>query len=168
VHLLRHAKSSWDDPGLKDHDRPLTPRGDRDARRIGAYLREQGIRIDLVLCSTAERAQRTYRRMASGLGSKPEFRLDRGLYSGTPEDVLDRLRALPDPVTSVMVVGHNPTLHDLAIMLAGGGDPDLLVRLETKFPTAALATLAFEGEWRDLYPGVAALEALVTPKDLGE
>lgn len=156
--LLRHGKSSWDEPGLADHERPLAPRGRRASRRMGRYLRREGIAVDLVLCSSARRARQTAE-LADLAG---ELRIESGLYAASAEQLLARLRTLPDAVRTAMLIGHNPALHDLAAGLAGeaGGLSD------RKFPTAALATLRFTGPWTGLEWGGAALVSFVRPKDL--
>jgi phosphohistidine phosphatase len=163
LHLLRHAKSSWDDPGLADRDRPLAPRGRRAAERMAEHLRAAGVRPALVLCSSAVRARQTLTAVADALGDPPTA-IEDALYLAEPEDVLGRLRAVPDADPEVLVIGHNPTLQELALELARDGSD--LPRLREKLPTGALVTLAFEGPWRDLGPGRATLVAFVTPRDL--
>jgi len=161
--LLRHAKSSWDEPGMADRERPLAPRGRRAAGRVAEHLRAEGVRPDVVLCSTAVRARQTLDIVLPALG-EPEVLVEEGLYAGDAEDVLDRLRSLPDATARAMVVGHNPTLQDLALDLAASGRD--LERLREKLPTGALVTLAFGGPWRGLGAGRATLESLVVPRDL--
>jgi phosphohistidine phosphatase len=161
--ILRHAKSSWDDPGLADHDRPLAPRGRRAAKVIARHLRHEGTAPELVLCSSARRARETLKRIAPALGDA-EVHVERGLYAASGEDLLERLRAVADEVRSVMLIGHNPAVERLALGLADPG-PER-ERVEAKFPTGALATLAFEGSWRSLAPGGARLLAFVTPREL--
>jgi phosphohistidine phosphatase len=162
--LLRHAKSSWKEPGLADHDRPLAPRGRRAARRIAGHLREQGIEPGLVLCSSARRARETLARIESALGSDVEVRIDDHLYGASARDLMERVRALPEVLTSAMLIGHNPGMANLALSLAERGSD--LPRIERKFPTAALATLEFAGSWGELKDGGAELVAFVTPKQL--
>ena len=162
--LLRHAKSSWDDPSLADRDRPLAPRGHRAAERMADHLRSGVPRPDLVLCSPALRTRETLDRMSNAFGDA-EVVVDDELYGADDDVLLERLRALDDRFETVAVIGHNPGIHDLAIALAGtGAERD---RLEEKFPTGALAVLAFDGRWRDVSPGGGRLEAFVTPRDLG-
>jgi phosphohistidine phosphatase len=164
LYLLRHAKSSWNDPTLNDHERPLTRRGKRAAETIRDHLRANGVRPDLVLCSTARRAVATLDRITPGIGAGVEVRTETGLYAAGSADLLRRLREVPDAVGSVMVIAHNPGLQDLAIDLAGGGEA--LARLEEKFPTGALATLGFDGTWSDLGEHRARLIGFSTPGDL--
>jgi phosphohistidine phosphatase len=162
--LLRHAKSSWDDPSLADRDRPLAPRGHRAAARMANHLRSDVPRPDLVLCSPALRTRETLDRMSNAFGDA-EVVVDDELYGAGEGELLERLRAVDDRFETVAVIGHNPGIHDLAIALAGSGAE--LDRMEAKFPTGALAVLAFDRLWRDVSPGGGLLEAFVTPKDLG-
>src|SRR4051794_27998376 len=155
--LLRHAKSSWDDPGLSDHDRPLAPRGRKAAALMASYLSEERIRPALVLCSTAVRARETL----EGVGLADDVVFERELYGASSGELLERLGRVPDSVESAMLIGHNPGMQDLALMLGGTGD------VERKFPTGALATFAFDGGWSDLGPGRADLVDFVRPKQLG-
>jgi phosphohistidine phosphatase len=164
LHLLRHAKSSWDDPPLSDHDRPLAPRGRRAAKLIASHLKREEIVPALVLCSSANRARETLDGIEKALGDGTEVSIERGLYGASEGELLDRLRDVPETVESVMLIGHNPSMQDLALSLARSGPA--LEELELKYPTAALATLVFEGSWRELGPGGAELRAFVRPKDL--
>jgi phosphohistidine phosphatase len=164
--LLRHAKSSWDDPGLPDHDRPLAPRGERAAKAIADHIREREITPDLVLCSTALRTRETLDRIVPTLGDDVETEIERGLYAASATELLERLWALDEQVESVLLVGHNPGIEQLALTLAGGGDE--VAEMRRKFPTAALATLEFDGRWRELGPGDAELTDFVKPKQLAK
>ena len=158
VWLLRHAKSSWDDGALADHDRPLAPRGRKAAKRIRRWAAEHGVRPQLVLCSTAVRARDTLERVLPGLGD-PEVELEGGVYHASAGALMERLRRLPPDADSVMLVGHNPGLEDLASMLAPPG-PDAL-------PTGALAELRLEIDaWSDVRHGCGLLEQLVLPRSL--
>lgn len=157
--LLRHAKSSWDDPELPDHDRPLAPRGRRAAKLIRGHLREKRIPISLVLCSSARRTRET----VELVGPEGELKIEEELYSASSDRLLGRLRALSDDLETVMLVGHNPAIQELTAGLARDAG-DLAGR---KFPTGALATLSFTGSWHSLAPGRAELVSIVTPKELG-
>ena len=164
VYLLRHAKSSWKDPTLHDRDRPLAGRGRRAAKAMAGHLREQGIEPDLVLCSPARRARETLERLEPALG-RGAVRVEPRLYEGGTEALLEVLRETPDTVESVMLIGHNPGLQELAVALARGSAD--LARVEAKFPTGALATLTFsESRWSDLARASGTLEAVVRPRDL--
>ncbi len=164
LYLLRHAKSSWDDPSLADHDRPLAPRGRKAARRLGAHLSEEGIEPELVLCSSARRTRETLERLGGAVGGST-VEVEEGLYAADADALADRLRAVPDEVRSVLLIGHNPGLEELALDLAGRGEA--LARLEEKFPTGALAALELSTSWAGLSPGSAELTAFVVPRELG-
>jgi phosphohistidine phosphatase len=166
--LLRHAKSSWDDPALDDHARPLTPRGVRAARRIAEYLQDQHIRPELVLCSSARRTEQTLEELQPALEDAMEVQIADELYGASSNAILRRLRTIDVvAVSSVLVVGHNPGLEDLASDLAGDGDPSALAQLRAKFPTAALAILDLGStEWAGLSSGAGYLTALVLPREL--
>jgi phosphohistidine phosphatase len=164
--LLRHAKSSWSDQTLADRERPLARRGRRDARRIAKYLGRLKIAPELVLCSSAERTRETLDLLRPALGTASAVSLETELYAASADELLERIRAVPETVGSVMVIGHNPGLQELALLLASDGAD--FKRLEGKFPTAALATLALGNTtWRRLSEGDAALAAYVLPKQLG-
>src|SRR5579864_6603655 len=117
--LLRHAKSSWSDPGLSDHERPLAPRGQQAAKRVARYVDSHGLHPELVLCSSARRARETLEVLRPALGAGAKVRFDDVLYVADADELLGRVLAVSDHVDSVMLVGHNPGLQDLAISLAG-------------------------------------------------
>jgi phosphohistidine phosphatase len=143
LYLLRHAKSSWDDPGLDDHDRPLAPRGVRNAAALAEHLRAGQIVPELVLCSTAQRARETLAALLPAFDGETEILVERGLYGASAGELLERLHAVPEAVASTMVVAHNPGLEELAARLAGDEAPERL-------PTAALVELAGGGTWAAL------------------
>src|SRR5512139_2970963 len=151
LYLLRHAKSSWDDPTLADHDRPLAPRGRRAARVMAEHLRRKGIAPELVLCSPSRRTRQTLTRLAPALGENADVQLESELYAACAADLLEVLRE----VDSLMMIGHNPGVQDLALSLARRGSA--ITRVRSKFPTGALATLELDGSWRELAPGSAEL-----------
>jgi phosphohistidine phosphatase len=155
--ILRHAKSSWDDPDLPDHDRPLAPRGKRAASAIAGYIRQAGIAPALVLCSTATRARETLERV------KPdgEWMMEPELYGADVADLLGRLRLVPEGIPSVMMIGHNPAMQMLVVALAGEHGA-----VAEKFPTGALAALEVGCAWSQLAPGRARLVDFVRPRDL--
>jgi phosphohistidine phosphatase len=162
--VLRHAKSSWDNPGLEDHERPLAPRGQRACAVMAEHLRTNAIKPELVLCSGARRTRETLEAVAP----TGEHAIEPQLYSASAEDVLERLRRLPDDLGSVMVIGHNPTMQMLVLRLARrDGDGVDRSAVERKFPTGALATLTFECGWHELAAGSARLAEFLTPKGLG-
>jgi phosphohistidine phosphatase len=166
LYLLRHAKSSWVDQTLPDEDRPLAPRGRRDAKRIAQYLVSLGIEPELVLCSSALRTRETLELLRPALGSTATVSLEAGLYAASSDVLLERIRAVPEAVGAVMLIGHNPGLQQLAVVLASEGAE--LAQLEAKFPTAALATLTVQTTpWSRLSRADALLAAYVVPKLLG-
>jgi len=163
--LMRHAKSGWDDPSLPDHDRPLNERGVEAAGLVGRHLKQQGIRPDLVLCSTAKRAADTLSLVLNALGGGVAAQHDRGLYLAGAPALLEALRGAPDSVATLMLVGHNPDMHHLTQHLAGFGDPAALRAVAEKFPTGGCAILTFEaGRWRDVAPGRGHLVEFVRPR----
>lgn len=165
--LFRHAKSAWDDPTLDDHDRPLQARGERAAVLMGQFMRQRDIRPDLVLCSSARRAQDTWTLAATRLSGGHALSVERELYLGGDAALLERLRALPRSAGTVVLVAHQPDMQDLALLLVGNGPADDLARLREKFPTAGLAVIDVPGRgWRDLAPGSARLTLFATPKSL--
>jgi phosphohistidine phosphatase SixA/CHAD domain-containing protein len=165
--LLRHAKSSRDDPALDDFDRPLARRGEKAAPRIGRYLRDTIGWPDLVMCSAAARTRRTWDLAAGKTGAGVPVRALRALYMAAPERLLASIRRAPDGVESLAVVGHNPGLQELAIRLCAGGRAAALRRLTEKFPTGALAEIHLDvTRWRDAAPGTGRLRRFVVPRAL--
>lgn len=165
LHLLRHAKSSWADPGQRDRERPLAPRGRRAARRLGSRLRDLGVRPDLVLCSPAKRAVQTLELIRPGLDSRVQVVIEEALYGAGAPELLERVRRLPESVGSALVVGHNPELQEVVVLLAAAGAAR--ERARYRFPTAALATLVLRrGGWSDLGPERADLVSYVVPREL--
>jgi phosphohistidine phosphatase len=166
--LLRHAKSAWGQPGLDDHERPLNPRGERAAEAMAEHIVHNAPRPDLILCSTALRTRQTLAPLVHRLTSPvPPIALEKGLYLASEPALLVRLRAVPEDVRTVLLIGHNEGIGELAEALAGTGDPTALGRLDEKFPTGTLATFEVPDEpWRDLAPGAGDLLAFVRPRDL--
>ena len=174
--LLRHAKSAW--PDVPDHERPLGPRGQRDAPVMGRWLRAAGHVPDQVLCSTARRARQTWQLAQAGLGATPPASFDDGVYEGSAAQLLDLIRRAPPAPRTLLVIGHGPGIPELALALtaatpaARGGAAGhaataaMLGRMRAKFPTAAIAVLEFAGNWDQLAPGTARLTSFVTPRDL--
>jgi phosphohistidine phosphatase len=167
IYLLRHAKSSWDEPELLDHERPLAKRGRKAVALLRDHFHESGVAPDLVLCSSAVRAIQTLEGVREGLPPGTRVEIETGLYAAGAASLLERLRRLPEEIGSVMLVGHNPGIEDLAAELASGGDPDARAAVEAKYPTGGLATLGFEGPWRELDREAATLEAFAVPRRLG-
>ena len=130
---------------------------------MAEHLRSGDLSVDLVLCSSALRTTQTLEHIARAFG-QAEMVMEDGLYGASDDELLDRLRAVPDDTDCVALIGHNPGVQDLATELAGDGED--LERMRAKFPTGALAVLEFDGSWADLAEGGASLVAFVTPKDL--
>jgi phosphohistidine phosphatase len=163
--LLRHAKSSWDQPGLDDRERVLAPRGEHDADRIGVYLAAAGMRPALVLCSPAVRTRQTLARVLAAMGGEPDVRFEPSLYAFTNSGLLEVVRAAPGDVSPLVVVGHNPAIQELARSLAARGEG--LGDLARKYPTGALAEIRLTaGSWRDVREGSGELVRFVRPRDL--
>lgn len=160
LYVLRHAKSSWDDPGERDHERPLAPRGRRAVKLLARYLQDNQIRPELILCSTARRAVETL----EGVDPPGERAIESMLYGAGYDQVLDRLRQVPAERSSVMIVGHNPALQVLVLRLARSGE--WLEEIRHKYPTGALATLEFAVPWSDIAEGAGTLTSYVRPKAL--
>jgi phosphohistidine phosphatase len=167
VLLLRHAKSSWDEPLLEDFRRPLAPRGRKAATRMGRFMGREGLIPQRVLCSGAVRATETWELLSEGLDRNVPTEIRDDIYHASPMSLLELVRSLPDHEDSVLLVGHNPTFEDLARQLIGSGDPGALRDLASKYPTGALAVLDFRiGRWVELDPGEGDLRAFVRPKAL--
>lgn len=165
--LLRHAKSSWDDPALADFDRPLAQRGREAAPRMGRELARRSWLPDLALVSPSLRTRQTWALVAPELPRTVPVAFEDAIYEAPAERILAAIRAVPDAVAALLVVGHNPGFEDLAAMLAGkDSDAQALARMRRKFPTAALARLSVEGGWAGLGPGGATVTDFLTPRAL--
>ncbi|MFM9134126.1 MAG: SixA phosphatase family protein [bacterium] len=161
--LLRHAKSAYP-PGVADHDRPLAPRGQADAPAAGRWLAEVHPEIDAVVLSPARRTRETWALVSDEAREPwPEPVVEPRVYEAEARTLLDVVRALPPSASKALVIGHNPGLEDLAIVLAGDADPEALRRLALKFPTSAIAVVEVTGEWADL-PRGARLSRVEVPR----
>ena len=164
--LLRHAKSSWADPGQDDFDRPLNARGIAAARLIGREMRALGLTFDAVLASPARRAVETLERAAETYGTLAHGH-DRRLYLASPETLAAIARETNDSVDRLLLVGHNPGFHMLALRLTGGSNGPLEAELAAKYPTGALAEIGLPiARWRDLDDGTGQLTRFIRPRDL--
>jgi phosphohistidine phosphatase len=165
--LLRHAKSSWDDGSLEDFERPLAKRGESAAPRMGAFMAEQGLAPQLILCSPAVRARQTLDLVLPHLAGGPTVVYEDHFYLAAPSVLLARLRKIEGKVSHVMIVGHDPGMQGLAVELAGSGDAGMLQALAVKFPTAGLAVIRFKARsWTKVGRGRGRLELFTTPKTL--
>lgn len=163
--LLRHAKSDRS-PGVRDLDRPLNGRGRRAAPAVGARIAEEGLRPDLALVSPSQRTRETWAAIRGALGDPREETVPE-IYEAAAGDILDAVRAAPDEAGTLIVVGHNPGLGDLAAALAGEGPRGLRALLATEFPTAAFAVIAFDAPaWAGIAPGEGRLEHFIRPRDI--
>ncbi|MET9835196.1 histidine phosphatase family protein [Streptomyces sp. NPDC006385] len=162
--VLRHAKSAWPD-GVADHERPLAPRGRRDAPVAGRILAAADCLPDFALCSTAVRARETWELVSAQWGTPPPVRLDPRLYAADVPDLLAVVHETPPEIETLLLVGHNPGLEELVLDLAGDGLDDTLDAVRTKFPTSAIAVLAWYGAtWQALAPGTALLTGVMVAR----
>jgi len=165
--ILRHAKSGWDDPVLRDFDRPLNAKGQRAARLMGHHLASLGMRFDLVVASSAVRVRETIDDFARGYGDLAEPEWDKTLYLASADTLLDHLHALPDSANRVLIVGHNPGLEELVLMLTADDGSHARDAVEVKFPTASVAEIDFAVDhWADAKAGGGVLVRFIRPRDL--
>lgn len=163
--LFRHAKSAYPD-GIDDQERPLDDRGRRDAPVMGAYLAREGLLPDLVLVSSAVRTQETFALAGPPLGAVAT-RTEPRIYEAPAERLLGVVRETPDAVRTLMLVGHNPGMEDLATTLVGFGDRYAFARLRQKYSTAGVAVIDLDAEsWAEIVPRQGRLDRFVTPKGL--
>jgi phosphohistidine phosphatase len=163
LYLLRHAKSSWDDPALADHERPLAKRGRRASKVIAQHLGRERVQPELVLCSSAVRTLQTLEAIEPAVAGA-KVRIEPRIYEASAGQLIGLLRELPDEAGSAMLIGHNPGMEELIAEIARPG-PELH-RVRQKFPTAALATLELDGIWSGLDAETAELVAFVKPREL--
>ncbi len=178
--LLRHAKSAW--PDLPDHERPLASRGRRDAPAAGRWLLAANYVPDQVLCSTARRARETWQLaeaalveaalVEAALVQAPPVVFEHGIYGASAAGLLDLIKRAPPAARTVVVVGHDPGVQDLALALTAADSdahrsgPGAADRMRAKFPTAAIAVAEFSGRWSELGTRPARLAAFVTPREM--
>lgn len=165
--VLRHAKSSWNEKDLGDFNRPLNDRGWKDARRIGREMKRRRMQFDLVVASPAARVRETI----DGIEEKLEFgaavRFEPQLYLADLDTLLSLVRSLPEEVNAALLVGHNPGLEELLLTLTDEDSRGLHARIESKYPTGALAVAEISVEcWGDVGPRTGMLVELILPKDL--
>lgn len=166
LYILRHAEAQPESPG-GDHERPLSARGERAALVIGQYMRQEGLQPGLVLCSGANRAQATWALVASRLDVRPDTEVSDELYQATADDLLQRLRAVDREVATVLLVGHNPVLQQLAVALVRDAEGESLERLAADLPPAGLACIGFGTYgWHAIGRHTGHLHLFVTPRAL--
>lgn len=167
--LLRHAKSSWADSTLADHDRPLNNRGRRGAEAMGLYMASKGLVPARILCSTAQRTRETLELLSRGLTyeAQPEFLQD--LYDfGDGDELIDIIRRQGGATSPLLVIGHNPAIEGAALSLAAPDESQERARMARKYPTSGLTVLTFDAEsWDRIEPGTGQLVSFTVPADLG-
>ena len=166
IYIFRHAKSDWGDPSLSDHDRVLSPRGERDAFRMGQYFHANGLRWDAALVSSSRRTMQTYELLERGL---EQMTVDPGisgaLYLASSERILQLIHDQDERASSLLLIGHNPGFHELALLLLR--DVREGREYAAKFPTAALAIIECDVDnWTDIRPGCGRLISYTRPKAL--
>lgn len=164
--LLRHAKSAWPE-GVPDKERPLATRGEKAAPLIGKYMTREGLVPDLVLVSPARRTQETWMLVRDELPGQVEARDHAGFYEVSAVKMLDALAHVEPRYRNLLIIGHNPGLQELALLLTDAGDADARRKVTEKFPTAGLAVIDFDAaDWREIGEGSGRLERFVTPRSL--
>lgn len=165
--LLRHAKAGTDRAGVRDIERALAPRGERTAPLMGRFIAEHHLEPDLILCSNARRTRQTLDLVLPELATKPKVIYDEALYLAEPEGILEVIVDRAGPLKRVMVIGHNPGLQELALLLSGAGRKADLAAIRAKFPTAGLAVLNFSAtSWANARPGTGVLRLFMAPRRL--
>ncbi len=164
--LLRHAKAARGGAELSDHDRPLTQAGKKAAAAMGAEMRKIGLTPDVILVSSALRTQETLDALEPW-EDRPNIEPLPGLYMASHTQIRDIIREMPETVRSVLVIGHNPGIHELAQLLAGDTAAPEFARLREDYPTASLCEFMIATPWYKLGPAGAALERFIQAADLG-
>ena len=166
--ILRHAKSSWDKPEQDDFDRPLNDRGRKAAARMGRELEKRGMRFDVVLASPAARVRETLDGLAKRHGHfDPDIRFEKALYLADSATLLDQLKSLSDDVRAPMLVGHNPGLERLILLLTADDGKGLRERVAEGYPTGALAVIDLPAaRWSGVEWGSGTLAELILPREL--
>lgn len=165
--LLRHAKSTWDDPVARDFDRPLNPRGRRAARTIGREMRTRGLSLDKVIASPAIRVIETLEEVAAGYGNTLDPHYDQRVYLASVDVLLELIRETDDSIGALLIVGHNPGLERLVLELTRDDGDSKRADVATKYPTATLAEISFSvNHWRDVAEGTGTLAQFIRPRDL--
>jgi phosphohistidine phosphatase len=163
--LFRHAKTEKGEPGMRDRDRRLVARGHNDTPKIGTYMAGHGLIPDRVLVSTARRTRETWEILAASFADLPPVSFDDRLYESDTERVLAVIREVGRGARNLLVVGHNPSLHDTARLLIASGDVEARERLNEGLPTAGLAVIDFTPQdWRKVRPQTGRLERFVSPR----
>ena len=165
--LLRHAKSDWAKPGLRDHDRPLNPRGRDAAQRMGVYMVRHALVPDLIVASTAKRVTETLDLLLPAFDRPPKIVSEPHLYGAGSTALLGIVKEAARTTHSLLLVGHNPGMAEFAALLIASGDVDARQRLIEKFPTAGLAVIDFAlDDWAKVHPRGGRLDRFVVPRAL--
>jgi phosphohistidine phosphatase len=164
--LLRHAKSTWDDPVARDFDRPLNPRGRRAARTVGREMKALGLTFDHVLASPAQRVVETLEEVQQAFGPLA-VTWEQRIYLAATETLMELVRRTDDDADRLLLVGHNPGLENLALRLTREEDGPLREEVEIKYPTGTLAEISLPvHRWADVAPGAGTLSRFIRPRDL--
>ena len=165
--LLRHAKAERSQPGERDHERHLAERGRHEAPMIGAYLAHHGYAPDRVIVSTSTRTRETWELAAVEMPGKPTVVFEQRIYEASPQTLLQVIKEIGPKTHTLLMVGHNPGMHELAAMLIATGDIEARQRLKEAFPTSGLAAIEFAiDRWDKLHPQAGRLEHFITPRTL--
>ena len=163
--LFRHAKTERAEPGMQDRARTLIERGRKDAAKIGAYMAGHALVPDRVVISPAARTQETWKIAAAAFRPAPAAATADQLYDATPHAIFAVIKEAPTTAHTLLVVGHNPGLHEVALMLIASGDIDARELLREKLPTSGLVIIDFAfDDWSKLHPQSGRLERFVSPK----
>jgi phosphohistidine phosphatase len=165
--IFRHAKAEKGAPSTRDRDRPLNPRGLKDAPRMGKYMARHVLLPDGAVVSPSRRTRETWEGLASAFPKSVPVWFEERLYESGPEAILAVLKETESPVATLLVVGHNPGLHETARLLIASGDVEARERLNEALPTSGLVVIDFAGkDWQKLHPHSGRLERFVTPRSL--
>ena len=163
--LLRHAKAESSQPGGRDRDRILAERGRTDSRKLGAYLARHAFVPDRAVVSPSARTRETWELVAAALGKPPPVSFDERIYDASPQTLLQAIKETGPQTGTLLVIGHNPSMQELAAMLIASGDIDARERLGEGFPTSALAAISFAApDWSDIHSRGGRLEHFLTPR----
>ncbi len=168
ISLLRHAKSDWQDPALRDFDRPINEKGERVSRAMGQWIASQKIKFDYIIASPALRVEQTLKHFTKGYGNKLTIESERKIYLASSATILDVIRETGEEHDHILVVGHNPGLEDVIFdLVRDNGSSSLRNEVEKKYPTGAYAQLHIEANnWCDIIKHDATLEIFMPPREL--
>jgi phosphohistidine phosphatase len=165
--LLRHAKSDRTRPGGHDHDRVLAARGREDAPKLGAFMVRHALIPERVIVSTAQRTRETWDLVAAAIGKSPPAEFDERIYEAAPQAILKVIKESDPKIHTLLIVGHNPGLQELAALLIASGNLEARQRLNEKFPTAGLVVIDFAlDDWTKLHAHAGRLDHFVSPRSL--